>query len=142
MCSDLARFTTSGFLCHPFSVHQTFRTRQFKVTPAVFKNLMLKSKRTDESPVFLGPTMIHHKKTYDTYRAFPATCASKCKGLSKVKWFISDGEGNLPRAFEDELKNARSLPCFKHFESNCKEKLREVGICHTRKQQGILEAVA
>ena len=63
MYSVLARFTTWDLLCHPFCVDQTFRMGQFEVTPVVFKNLMLKSKRTNESPVFLGPTMIHHKNT-------------------------------------------------------------------------------
>ena len=38
---------------------------QFEVTPVVYKHLLSNSKRTNGSPVFLGPTMIHHKKTYD-----------------------------------------------------------------------------
>ena len=59
MCSDLAKFTSSEVISHPFSVDPTFQMGQFEVTPVVFKNLLLKSKRTDESPVFLGPTMIH-----------------------------------------------------------------------------------
>lgn len=74
--------------------------------------------------------MIHHKKTYDAYRTLSATCASKCKELSKAKGFITDGEENIQRAFKDELKNARSLRCFEHFENNYKGKLREIGICH------------
>ena len=70
-----------------------------------------------------------------------------------VKGFITDGKENLQRVFEDELKNARSLRCFKNFEN--KEKLREIGIRHKKeqrfflhqvfgipgKQQGILDAV-
>ena len=88
-------------------------------------------------------------------RALAATCARKCKGLSKAKGFITDGEETLSRAFEDELKNARSLRCFKHFESNCKEKLRTIGVREAKeqrffpqkvfgvqgKEQGILDAV-
>ena len=41
---------------------------------------------------------------YDSYRTLAATCASKCKGLSKAKGFITDGEENLQHVFEDELK--------------------------------------
>lgn len=141
MCSDLSKYTTSDLLCYPFSVDPTFKMGQFEVTPVVYKNLLLKSKRTNESPVFLGPTMIHHKKTYDTYRALAATCAGKCKGLSKAKGFITDGEETLSRAFEDELKNARSLRCFKHFESNCKEKLRTIGIREAKEQRFFLQKV-
>ena len=62
--------------------------------------------------------MIHHKKTYDAYRTLARTCESKCKGLSKAKGFITDGKENLQRVFKDELKNARSLRCFKLFENN------------------------
>lgn len=109
MCSDLSKFTTSDLLSHPFSVDPTFQMGQFEVTPVVFKNLLLKSKRMDESTVFLGPTMIHHKKTYDAYITLAVTCASKYKGLSKAKGFITDREENLQRPFEDELKNAKSL---------------------------------
>jgi len=114
MYSDLSKYTTSDLLTYPFCVDPTFKMGQFEVTPVVYKHLLLKSKRTKESPVFLGPTMIHHKKTYEAYRTLAATCAAKCKGLSKAKGFVTDGEEALSRAFEDELKNTRSLRCFKH----------------------------
>lgn len=141
MCSDLSKFTTSDLLCHPLSVDPTFKMGQFEVTPVVYKNLLLKLKRTDESPVFLGPTMIHHKKTYDAYRTLAATCTAKCKGLSNAKGFITDGEVNLQKAFTDELKNATSLRCFKHFQSNCKEKLRQIGIRESKEQRFFLQRV-
>ena len=119
----------------------TFKKGQFEVTPVVYKHLLLKSKRTKESPVFLGPTMIHHKKTYEAYRTLAATCAAKCKGLSKAKGFVTDGEEALSRAFEDELKNIRSLRCFKHFETNCKEKLRAIGIREAKEQRFFMQRV-
>lgn len=84
--------------------------------------------------------MIHHK-TYDTYRALAATCAAKHKGHSKAEGFITDGEETLSRAFEDELKNARSLRCLKHFESNCKEKLRRIRNCEAKEQRFFLQQV-
>ena len=153
MCSDLLKYTTSDLLSYPFCVDPTFKMGGFEVTPVVYKYLLLRSKRTKESPVFLGPTMIHHKKTYEAYRTLAATCAAKCKALSKAKGFITDGEEALSRAFEDELKNTRSLRCFKHFETNCKEKLRAIGIREAKerffmqrvfgvpeKEDGILDA--
>ena len=141
MCSDLPKYTTSGILSYPFCVDPTFKMGQFEVTPIVYKNQLLKSKRTNESPVFLGPTMIHHKKTYAAYRTLASTCAAKCKEITKAKGFITDGEENLYKAFEDELKNARSLRCFKHFETNCKEKLRTTGIRKTKEQRFFLQRV-
>lgn len=141
MCSDLPKYTTSDILCYPFCVDPTFKMGQFEVTPIVYKHLLLTSKRTNESPVLLGPTMIHHKKTYADYRTLAATCAAKCKGIKKAKGFITDGEENLYTAFEDELKNAKSLRCFKHFETNCKEKLRTAGIRKTKEQRFFLQRV-
>jgi len=91
--------------------------------------------------LFLGPTMIHHKKTYAAYRTLASTCAAKCKEITKAKGFITDGEENLYKAFEDEMKNARSLRCFKHFETNCKEKLRTTGIRKTKEQRFFLQWV-
>ena len=84
--------------------------------------------------------MIHHK-TYEAYRTLAATCAAKCKGLSKAKGFVTDGEEALSRAFEDELKNTRSLRCFKHFETNCKEKLRAIGIREAKEQRFFMQRV-
>lgn len=52
MCSDLSKYTTSGILSYPFCVDPTFKMGQFEVTPIVYKNQLLKSKRTHESPVF------------------------------------------------------------------------------------------
>ena len=128
MCADLARYTTSKLLSYPFSVDPTFQMGKFEVTPVVYKNLMLKSRRTQENPIYLGPAMIHHKKTYGAYRSLAGTLALKCKGFTDVKGFVTDGEVELQRAFDGSLPTGQSLRCFKHFESNCKEKLREIGI--------------
>ena len=52
--------------------------------------------------------MIHHKKTYDTYRALAATCAGKCKGLSKVEGLITDGEETVTILCNSGLVTQRS----------------------------------
>ena len=130
MWSDLPKYTTSDILSYPFCVDPTFKMGQFEVTPIVNKHQLLKSKRTNESPVFLGLTMIHHKKTYAAYRTLASTCAAKCKKITKAKGFITNGEDNLYKAFKDEVKNVRSLCCFKHFETNYKAKLRTTAKKH------------
>ena len=63
--------------------------------------------------------------------------ARGCNG----KGFITDGEENLQQAFEDELKNTRGLRCFKLFENNCKEKLREIAVRHEKEQRFFLHQV-
>lgn len=133
MFSDLNRYTTSDLLSEPFSVDPTFNMGPFEVTAIVYKNLSLQSSRTGEHPICLGPTMIHHRKNYQTYKLFADTVASKCGGHSGVKGFVTDGEKALQKAFEDTFSSAQSLRCFRHFEQNCKEKLKTIGI--TKRKQ-------
>ena len=82
---DLARFSTSEELSHPISIDPTFNMGQFEVTPVVYKHLFLTSKRTRNSPIFLGPTMIHHRKDFETYKVLSSTCVASIKGLEKCK---------------------------------------------------------
>lgn len=64
MCNDLGRFMFSEKLSHLICVDPTFNMGQFEVTLVVYKQLFLNSKRTGNNPVFLGPTMIHHRKDF------------------------------------------------------------------------------
>ena len=139
MCREFVRCTTSDILSHPFSIDPTFSLGKFEVTPVVFKNVLLKSKRTRESPIFLGPTMIHHSKTAVSYQTMAATCLRKCSGLENAKGFVTDGEAALHHAFEEQLKNSQSLRCFKHFEGNCKDKLKQLRVSSVTDQKYFLD---
>ena len=138
MCDALVRSTTSDILSCPFSVDPTFSLGKFEVTPIVFNNLILKSKRTDGNPIFLGPTMLHHSKSEAEYQMLATTCVRKCSSLKDAKGFVTDGETALQNAFQEQLKNSQSLRCFKHFENNCKNKLRELGIRSEKDQKYFL----
>ena len=139
MCHELVRSTTSDILSHPFTIDPTFSLGKFEVTPIVFKHLLLKSKRTHGNPIFLGPTMIHHSKSEAAYQMLATTCVRKCSKLKDAKGFVADGETALQNAFQEQLKNSQSLRCFKHFENNCKNKLRELGIRSEKDQNFFLE---
>ena len=141
MCKDLVRFSCSGSLSHPLSIDPTFNMGQYEVTPVVYKQLFLRTKRYGQNPVFLGPTMLHHKKNFDTYKVLASTCVSNCKGLSEAKGFITDGEEELFRAWKTELPKATHLRCIRHFQSNCKQKLREIGIREAKPQKVFLDKV-
>ena len=141
MCNDLGRFTSSDRLSHPICVDPTFNMGQFEVTPVVYKHLFLTSKRTGKTPVFLGPTMIHHSKDFQTYKVLSSTCVSSCKGLEKAKGYITDGEDALDKAWRTEIPKARHLRCMKHFESNCKQKLNSIGIKEGKQQKFFLGKV-
>ena len=141
MCRDLARFSTSEELSHPISIDPTFNMGQFEVTPVVYKHLFLTSKRTRNSPIFLGPTMIHHRKDFETYKVLSSTCVASIKGLEKCKGYITDGEEALDRAWKTDLTKATHLRCVKHFKGNCKQKLNEIGIRERKNQKFFLEKV-
>ncbi|CAH3132305.1 unnamed protein product [Pocillopora meandrina] len=64
MCSDLVKFSCSESLSHPIRIDPTFNM----VTQVVYKQLFLRTKRYGQNPVFLVPTMLHHKKNFDTYK--------------------------------------------------------------------------
>lgn len=128
MCFDLSKYTIFDLLFYLFCVDLMFKMGGFEVIFVVYKYFFLRFKRIKESFVFLGFIMIYYKKIYEVYRILVVICVVKCKALLKVKGFIIDGEEVFFRVFEDELKNIRSLRCFKYFEINCKEKLRVIGI--------------
>ena len=141
MCDDLGRFTSSTKLSHPISIDPTFNMGQFEVTPVVYKHLFLTSKRTGKNPVFLRPTMIHHKKDFQTYKVLASTCVMRSKGLDKCSGYITDGEEALDKAWKTELPKARHLRCVKHFETDCKQKLHAIGIKEGSQQKFFLEKV-
>ena len=66
------------------------------------------------------------------------TCVRKCSSLTNAKGFITDGETALQNAFQEQLKHSQSLRCFKHFENNCKNKLRDLGIKSEKDQKYFL----
>lgn len=140
MCLEMTRSSTSDILSCPVYVDPTFNLGQFEVTPIVFKNVLLRSRRTGENPVFIGPTMIHHKKTYDEFSVLARATTQESKEMLNLKCFVTDGEQALQKAFQDHFPMAQSLRCFKHFNNNCRDKLRQIGIRGQKDQAYFLNA--
>lgn len=110
MCQDLSRFCTSETLSHPFSVDPTFNFGHFEVTPFSYKHLLLTSKRTKDSPVFLGPTAIHYSKTKTAFKKIATAVVSSCPNFgTKGQGFITDGEKALNDALSESMKKATGL---------------------------------
>ena len=141
MCSDISHFITSEKLSYHLSIDPTFNMGPFEVTPVVYKHLFLKSRRTGENPIFLRPTMLHHRKTVENYRIHSSVCATNIKNLNQARGFMTDGEEALIHAWSADMPKAKHLRCFKHFEGNCKEKLRTIGICSAKDQKKFLNKV-
>ena len=112
----------SESLSHPISIDPTLNMGQYEVTPVVYEQLFLRTKRYGQNAVFLSPTMLHHKKNFDKYKVLASTCVSSCVGLTAAKGFITDGKEELSRAWKTELPKATHLRCIHHFQSNCNKK--------------------
>ena len=64
---DVVRFCTPSSSFSILTVDPTFNLGEFDVTPTAYQNLLLQSVRYGTSPIFIGPTMIHYRKTFHTY---------------------------------------------------------------------------
>ena len=63
---DLVRFGTSSFEFCIITVDPTFSLGEFDVSPLSYRNLLFETKRNSQPPIFLGPILIHYKKTFTT----------------------------------------------------------------------------
>lgn len=111
------------------SIDPTFEFGNFEVTPFTYRQRLVQNKRSGVSPIFLGPTAIHHSK--DT-----ATFSRIISSISKTHTtaYITDGGKALCNALRG-LPNATALRCFRHFSANCKRKRSNIGI-RTASDQG------
>ena len=74
------------------TVDPTFSLGQFDVTVTTYCHLLLECKRLGNHPVFIGPSMIHFKRTSSSYLFF----ASMPVGLEcRLRGFGTDGEEAL-----------------------------------------------
>lgn len=142
MCNDLSRFCCSEVRSYPLSVDPTFNFGRFEVTPCSYKHLLLKSRRTNETPVFLGPKAIHYSKTKLVFKKIATAVATNSPGLSeKCRGFITDGELALHDALSETMRNSTGLRCFNRFHRNSKEKLNGLGIRKQQEQKVFLDTV-
>lgn len=70
---DMVRFCTQENNFSILTVDPTFCLGDFDVTPMSYRHLLLRSCRTGQSPVFVGPVMIHYRKTFATYLFFASS---------------------------------------------------------------------
>ena len=70
---DLVRFCTDSEEFGILNIDPTFSLGDFDVTVITYRHLLLHSKRTGKPPVFVGPALIHYRKTFATYLHFLTT---------------------------------------------------------------------
>ena len=125
---DLERFCCDSSHYSILTVDPTFSLGDFDVTPTTYRHLLLCSKRTCKPPVMLGPTMIHYRKNFSTYKFLASCMVAQNRNLVRLRAFGTDGEKPLIDAFLHEFKFAVHLTCFNHVRRNIKDKLRDVKI--------------
>ena len=64
---DISRFCSSHVSYHPLGIDTTFNLGEFYVTPTAYKGLILENTRDGNSPTFIGPTLVHMRRTYSAY---------------------------------------------------------------------------
>jgi hypothetical protein len=129
---DLVRFCTSEIDFSCLSVDPTFNFGNFSVTPTSYRNLLLKSRKTGKSPVFIGPIFIHHTKQRATYKQFFDKLTSIRGQLSNVICYGTDGEKALSDALAEAFPLGIHLRCFRHFRGNFLSFLTNLKIGETR----------
>ena len=125
---NIVRFCTSSFEFGVLTVDPTFSLGAFDVTPISYRHLLLKTRRYDRPPVFLGPVLIHYKKTFATYVFFASSLIGQNHHLQGVRVVGTDGERALGDAFMHEFRFSQHLLCFIHVRRNIKDKLSECNI--------------
>ena len=68
---DLVRFCTPAYALSILTVDPTFNLGDFDVTPITYRYCLLKSVRTNNPLVFIGPTLIHYKKRLELTFSLP-----------------------------------------------------------------------
>ena len=125
---DLVRFCTNEEEFGILTVDPTFSLGDFDVTVTAYRQLILRCRWSSEHPVFIGPVMVHYKKSYSTYLFFASTLLGVRSALSKLKCFGTDGEQALFEAFQTAFPGAIHLFCSLHMKRNIKAKLRDLGV--------------
>ena len=115
------------------TVDPTFSLGAFDVTVITYRHLMLECRRTNNHPAFIGPVMVHFKKSFSIYLFFSSTFVGLRPQLS-LKSFGTDGELALYQAFKHSFPSAVHLLCSIRARRNIKSKIQEMGISESVQQ--------
>lgn len=131
---DLVRFCTNSEEFGILTIDPTFSLGDFDVTVITYRHLLLHSKRTGKPPIFVGPVLIHYRKTFATYLHFLTTLIGLRRGLANVQCFGTDGEIALIDACKQAFTLGSSLICSIHVRRNISAKMHELRISEGAKK--------
>ena len=130
----------------PISIDPTFNHGAFEVTPVTYRHQLIES-RSKNYPnqwvkaTVVGPTIIHHEKTEETFDTACRVIARKTGLMNKKVGIVTDGETALINACANNFMSSIGLRCTSHFKTNCKDFLKSVGISSDSEQAAFLDLV-
>lgn len=91
---------------------------------------MLRSKRSDASPVRLGSVLFHYRKDEKTFRHLLQTVVNKKPKLKEILSCGTDGETALINAIQSVLPKAdeRNVRCLRHLQNNIQSAPSSFGV--------------
>lgn len=91
---------------------------------------MLRSKRSDASPVRLGSVLFHYRKDEKTFRHLLQTVVNKKPKLKEILSWGTDGETALINAIQSVLPKAdeRNVRCLRHLQNNIQSAPSSFGV--------------
>lgn len=119
------------------SFDRTFNLSSLFVTVMVFRQLKVVRKKTQESPIFVGPLMLHGDGKYETYNHFFSTVNGALHGCGidfnefRILDSVvtgSDEETALVNAASTVFASAGQLYCMIHCKDNVRHHLTSVGM--------------
>lgn len=122
-CTNPQEFSVLG-VDPTFNIFDT----NLSLTVTTYRNLRLQQKETGKPPVFIGPLLIHQRKTWQAYSAFANRLTLEKPELDGVLACGTDGEEALIDGFRRNFRYATFLRCFIHFKDNILRELTRRGL--------------
>jgi hypothetical protein len=110
-----------------WSFDKTFNLGSVYVTPSVYKNMSLTSRRTGDCPIFLGPVFLHGHSDLETYGVFFGHMATRLMDCSQTELTLgSDEELAIRKSMAMFFPRASTVVCSRHIKDNIGRKLDSV----------------
>lgn len=106
----------------------TFNLGQFNVTIVSYKHLLLENRRDGKHPTLVGPVLVHHRKTSQSYKYLCTNLASLNPATKNLLAFGTDDETALVEAFEETFDCAVHLLCERHMQNTLKAKFKALSV--------------
>ncbi|XP_055329584.1 uncharacterized protein LOC129582171 [Paramacrobiotus metropolitanus] len=127
---DLVRFAPAAGM----SVDTTFNVGEYYVTTVVTRHLMLRNRTTRVSPVIIGVTFIHKRKTGEAYQRMAAMLLNVRPQLTKAKFLGTDGDKALYGAFQTIFPTVPHILCIIHAIDNISRKAEDFKMSNVKDQ--------